>query len=277
MPRIARTLTRDKAALAGFVLIVIIVASATAAPWIAPHDPRTQHITETLRPPSHSYILGTDDFGRDILSRVIWGARPSLLVGVVSVLAAMAVGVVVGATAGYHGGTYDLVVMRVVDGLMAFPSLLLGLLVVATLGAGLENTIVAVALSLVPQFARLARGATLAVREMAYVEWCNSSGATQTRTLTRHILPNIIGPITVMGTLWVSTAIRTEASLSFLGLGIQPPTPSWGTMIKAGVDQIGLTPWLAISPGLAIMVSVLAFNMVGDGLRDVLDPKSRGR
>ncbi|HEV2357944.1 MAG TPA: ABC transporter permease [bacterium] len=158
-----------------------------------------------------------------------------------------------------------------------FPSLLLGLLVVATLGAGLENTIVAVALSLVPQFARLARGATLAVREMAYVEWCNSSGATQTRTLTRHILPNIIGPITVMGTLWVSTAIRTEASLSFLGLGIQPPTPSWGTMIKAGVDQIGLTPWLAISPGLAIMVSVLAFNMVGDGLRDVLDPKSRGR
>ncbi len=277
MTRAGRILARDKVALAGCVLIVVIAAAAVAAPWIAPQDPRAQDVTETLRSPTRVHILGTDDFGRDTLSRVIWGARPSLLVGVASVVAAMAVGMTVGVTAGYHGGAYDLVVMRLADGLLAFPSLLLGLLVVAILGPGLENTIIAVALSLVPQFARLARAATIAVRETAYVEWCHSSGATRVRILVRHIVPNTVGPIVVMGTLWISTAIRTEASLSFLGLGIQPPTPSWGTMIKAGVDQIGLSPWLAIFPGLAIMLSVFAFNMVGDGLRDILDPKSRGR
>ncbi|MFS8581639.1 MAG: ABC transporter permease [Limnochordales bacterium] len=270
-----RRFRRDKMAVAGVIVVLLLTLMAVFAPYLAPYDPAEQHIIYRLRGPSEQFRMGTDEFGRDVLSRIIYGSRASLIVGLASVFLAGVVGTVIGGLSGYIGGRFDLMVSSVVNVLMSFPSLLLGLMVVVVLGPGTTNVIIAVALSLLPNFIRLARGPVLALREREFIVACRAMGASTTRILFKHVLPNILGPISVMSTLWIATAIRTEASLSFLGLGVQPPWPSWGNMIKSGVDNILSNPWLAVYSGLAITVTVLAFNVIGDGLRDALDPKQK--
>jgi peptide/nickel transport system permease protein len=229
-----------------------------------------QHL---LEPPSTTYWLGTDEFGRDLLSRLIWGARISLYVGGISVSIAVVAGVSLGLVAGYYGGLLDDAIARVLDVVFAFPSILLALGIVGALGPGLTNTMLAIGIVSTPVFARLARGATLALRQREFVAAAVLSGATDLRILRRHILPNVAGPLIVQTSLSLSLAILAEASLSFLGLGTQPPDPSWGTMVNTGQRLIELSPWPVVFPGLAIVAAVLGFNLLGDGIRDVLDPR----
>lgn len=270
-----RRFRKDKLAAAGIMLVVLLSLMAIFAPYLAPYDPAQQHIIHRLKGPSDQFKMGTDEFGRDVLSRLIYGSRSSLVVGVASVLLAGLVGTIVGGVAGYVGGTFDQLISSAVNVLMSFPSLLLGLMVVIVLGPGMNNVIVAVALSLLPNFIRLARAPVLALRNREFILASKALAVPTHRIIFKHVLPNILGPISVMSTLWIATAIRTEASLSFLGLGVQPPTASWGNMIKSGVNNILSNPWLAVYSGLAITVTVLAFNVIGDGLRDALDPKQR--
>lgn len=270
-----RRFRRDRMALIGVVAVLVLTLLAVFAPYIAPYDPADQHIIHRLRGPSEQFKMGTDELGRDVLSRVIYGSRASLTVGLTSVVLAGLLGTLIGGISGYVGGSVDQIISSAVNVLMSFPSLLLGLMVVIVLGPSTYNVVIAVALSLLPNFIRLARAPVLALREREFVLASRALGATPWRIIRVHLLPNILGPISVMSTLWIATAIRTEASLSFLGLGVQPPTPSWGNMIKSGVDNILSNPWLAVYSGLAITVTVLAFNVIGDGLRDALDPKQR--
>lgn len=270
-----RRFRRDKLAVTGVIFVILLSLMAIFAPYLAPYDPADQHIIFRLRGPSEQFRMGTDEFGRDVLSRIIFGSRASLIVGLTSVLAAGVVGTIIGGLSGYIGGRFDQIMQSIVNVLMSFPSLLLGLMVVVVLGPGTTNVIIAVALSLLPNFIRLARAPVLALREREFIVACQAMGLSTPRIVWKHVLPNILGPISVMSTLWIATAIRTEASLSFLGLGVQPPWPSWGNMIKSGVDNILSNPWLAVYSGLAITVTVLAFNVIGDGLRDALDPKQK--
>ena len=257
----------------GLLLVTTLILVAVFADIIAPHDVRVQDVIGRFQEPNAAHWLGTDEFGRDVFSRILFGSRVSLFVGVASVTAGMLFGSWLGILAGYKGGRTDAVISWIIDVLMAFPSLLLGLMVVSALGPGVVNTIIAISLAFIPRFARVARGPTIVLKENEFILSARAAGATQSRIIFRHILPNLVGELVVMGSLWVSTAIIIESSLSFLGLGVQPPTPSWGMMIKNGVDQILLAPWLAIYPGLAICLAVLAFNLIGDGMRDLLDPK----
>jgi peptide/nickel transport system permease protein len=266
----------SKVAIVGSILIVVVILIAISAPWISPYDPREQKVLKRLQGPQADYLLGTDHFGRDILSRVIWGSRTSLTVGLVAVTIAGLLGTCLGIIAGYKGGLIENFIMRAADVILSLPSLLMGLMVIVVLGMGTFKVAIAIAVALTPRFIRLAHGPTLSLKEIGYVEAARASGGGEVRIMLRHILPNIIGPIAVMATLWVATAIRIEASLSFLGLGTQPPNSSWGLMLKSGVNNIMISPWLAIFPGLAIMFAVMSFNMVGDGLRDALDPKLQG-
>lgn len=259
----------------GVLICALIVASAVLAPWLAPYDPVDQDIINRLQPPSAEYWLGTDQFGRDILSRLMWGGQISLTVSLGAILAAMVIGGAIGLVSGYIGGRFDLFVMQVMDVLLSFPSLILGLIVVALLGPELINLVVAIALTAIAPFARVARAPTLALKERAFVEAGRALGFSHTRILFRHILPNILSEVMVMGTLWLATAVRVEASLSFIGLGVKPPTPTWGGMTRDGFENILDAPWLAIFPGVAILLLVLGLNMVGDGLRDATDPKLR--
>lgn len=261
--------------LAGALICVAIFLAAVLAPWIAPYDPADQDIISRLQPPSAEYWLGTDQFGRDILSRLMWGARISLTVSLGAIAAAMVIGGAIGLVSGYIGGKFDLFVMQVMDVLLSFPSLILGLIVVALLGPELENLVVAIALTAIAPFARVARAPTMALKERAFVEAGRALGFSHTRILFRHILPNILSEVMVMGTLWLATAVRVEASLSFIGLGVKPPTPTWGGMTRDGFENILDAPWLAVFPGVAILLLVLGLNMVGDGLRDATDPKLR--
>lgn len=266
----------SKVAIVGSVLIVLVVLAAIFAPLLSPYDPRDQSILNRFSSPQTDHFLGTDEFGRDILSRVLWGSRTSLMVGILSVLFAGSIGTCLGIIAGYRGGIIENVIMRLADAFLSLPSLLMGLIIIVALGSGTSKVVISIAVALTSRFIRLAHGPTLSLKEIGFVEAARASGGSSIRIMLTHILPNIIGPIAVMATLWVATAIRIEASLSFLGLGTQPPNSSWGLMLKSGVNNIIISPWLAVFPGLAIMLAVMAFNMVGDGLRDALDPKLQG-
>jgi peptide/nickel transport system permease protein len=268
-----RAFNTNKASWIGLAIFLAVVLAAIFAPLLAPHDPLEQDVLDRLQPPSADHLLGTDYFGRDTLSRLLYGARISLVIGVISTLIAMVVGTLIGMLAGWRGGRFDTIVMQVMDMLLAFPSLILGLIIVAMLGSSMTNIIVAIALTSVPPFARIARAPTIAIKGRDFIEACRSLGFSDTRILSFHILPNIFPEILVMASLWLANAIRTEASLAFIGLGLKPPTATWGGMIREGFDNILDSAWLAIAPGMAILIVVFALNLLGDGLRDAVDPK----
>jgi ABC-type dipeptide/oligopeptide/nickel transport system permease subunit len=262
----------------GILMAVAMIFVAAAAPLLAPLSPSAQFSDAVLKGPGavERHALGTDEFGRDILSRIIWGARISLQVGLASVVFGFALGVPLGILAGYRGAWAEVSIMRVTDMLMAFPTLLLALIIVTALGGTLVNEIVAIGIALTPNFVRLARSLTLTIRENDYIMAARAIGAGQFRAMARHVFPNALYALVVVATLYIATAIRTEASLSFLGLGIPPPTPSWGNILSEGRQYIKCCPWITTFSGLAIMLAVLAFNLVGDALRDLLDPRLRG-
>jgi peptide/nickel transport system permease protein len=266
----------NKTSWIGLAVFLVVIALAILAPVIAPFDPTEQNILEKLRPPSLEHWLGTDSFGRDTLSRVLYGARISLIIGIVSTFAAMVIGTAIGLLAGWHGGRLDTVTMQAMDVLLAFPSLILGLILVAMLGPSMTNIIIAIALTSIPPFARIARAPTIAVKEREFIDAGRALGYSDTRIVTVHILPNILPEILVMGSLWLANAIRTEASLAFVGLGVKPPIATWGGMIREGFENILDSYWLALVPGVAILIVIFALNLLGDGLRDAIDPKLKG-
>ena len=272
---VLRRLVRRPAAAVGLVVVVGFVLVALTAPWLAPYDPLATSWSAVRKAPGAVHWMGTDENGRDVLSRIVWGARASLLAGVVSVAIAGGVGVPAGVLAGFAGGWIDAIIGRVVDAMLACPFLILAIALAAFLGPALTNAMVAIGITAAPVFARVARGATLNVAALEYVEAARSIGAAPWRVALRHIVPNILPPVLVQGTLAIAAAIIAEASLSFLGLGQQPPAPSWGSMLNAAQRFLGTAPWLAIFPGAAIALTVLSFNLVGDGLRDALDPRRR--
>jgi len=271
-----RTFKSNKTSAVGVVMSLTLIIVALFAPWISPFNPVEQDINLQHAPPSWGHLFGTDSYGRDQFSRILWGARVSLLVGTLSVLFAMAVGIPLGMIGGYRGGRIDSLVLRFIDVFMSFPIVILGLLVLAIMGPGLSKIIIAIGVALTPRIARLARGSTLALKGKEFIEAARAVGQGDGKIMLIHVLPNIFGDLLVMGTLWVATAIIVEASLSFIGLGIRPPTPSWGAMIRDGLDQLTNAPWLSLFPGLAIFISVFSFNLIADGLRDISDPKLRG-
>ena len=270
-----RALRVNKGSAIGLSIVVLLVLAAIFAPLIAPHDPLEQDILDRLKPPSADHWLGTDYFGRDTLSRLLYGARVSLVIGVSATLIAMAIGSTIGMMAGWRGGRFDAVAMQAMDMLLAFPSLVLGLIIVAMLGPSMPNIVAAIALTSIPTFARIARAPTIVMKGRDFIEAGRSLGFSDARLLGRHVLPNIFPEILVMGTLWLANSIRTEASLAFIGLGLKPPTPTWGGMIREGFDNILDSAWLAMAPSVAILVVVFALNLLGDGLRDAIDPKLR--
>jgi ABC-type dipeptide/oligopeptide/nickel transport system permease subunit len=269
-----KRLLKNRLAAAAGVLLLAFLLLAVAAPLVAPHDPLAQNLYDRLQPPSLSNPFGTDDFGRDVLSRVIHGARISLRVGVTAVLIALVAGVPIGLSSGYWGGALDQALMRAMDLMLAFPSILLAIAIVAILGPGLENAMLAVGIVAVPQYARLVRASALAVRGQDYVQAVRALGGGDLRILFSSVLPNCLTPLIVQSTLGLATAILDAAGLSFLGLGAQPPLPEWGAMLTGGRELVLRAPWVLTFPGLAIFLTVLAFNLVGDGLRDALDPRT---
>lgn len=274
--QLLRAFNGNKASWVGLVLFLLVFLSAMLAPWLSPHDPAEQYMEARLSPPTADFLLGADDLGRDTLSRLLYGGRLSLFIGIVSTVIALVVGSAIGALAGYYGGTFDLVVMQVMDVLLAFPSLILGLVVVAMLGPSVANLTIAIALTAVPAFARVARAPTLVVKEREFILAGRTLGYRDARLLLRHVLPNIAPEILVLGSMWVGNAIRVESSLAFIGLGVPPPEPTWGSMIRSGFENILDSPWLVLWPSLAILVCVFSLNLLGDGLRDAIDPKLRG-
>lgn len=268
-----RRFRRNRAAVVGLALVLLLVAVAIFAPLLAPYAPDTQNLRARLRPPSAEHWFGTDEFGRDILSRVIYGARISLFTGLVPVFAAALVGTAVGLVAGFYRGRLDAVLMRIMDVLLAFPSLLLALAVVGALGPGLRNAVIAVAVVGVPGYARIVRSVVIGAREEEYVQAARALGAGDGRLLLRELLPATFGALSVQATLGIGFAILSMAGLSFLGLGVQPPTSDWGEMLSRGRRYLPDSGWLLLYPGAAISLTVLAFNLLGDGLRDALDPR----
>jgi peptide/nickel transport system permease protein len=269
------SLLRYKGAKTGIIGLVLLIMISILSPYIAPYSPYEQSVRLRLKPPSMQHWMGTDRLGRDILSRVLYGGLISLRVGAVSVGIGLLFGVTLGILAAFYGGWVETVLMRLVDALLAFPGILLALVVIAVLGVGLENVIIAVGVAWVPRFARLARGNALVIRADVYIEAARALGCKNFRIMTRHMLPNLIGPVGVFTTLQLGNAIITAAGLSFLGLGAQPPIPEWGLMCSQGRDLIGLAWWVSTFPGLAVLVAVLSFNLIGDGLRDAVDPRLR--
>lgn len=258
----------------GLFIIFVVILAAVGANWVAPYDPIDQPF-KRLQPPSLTNVLGTDEFGRDVLSRIIYGARVSLYVGLVAVGISLASGLVLGLLAGYFGGAVDSVIMRLMDILFAFPFIVLAIVICGVLGPSLTNAMIAIGIVYAPRFAAIVRAPILAVKQEDYVLACHSVGVPSARIMARHILPNILSPLIVQTTLAISTAILNEAALSFLGLGAQPPLASWGSMLQTGRTYMVRAPWVAVFPGLAIVVTVLGFNLFGDGLRDMLDPRLR--
>lgn len=270
-----RVMRRRPVGTAALIVVVLLALAAIASPLIAPYDPLNQDYSALLRSPSLAHPLGTDQVGRDLLSRVIYGARISFLVGVVAVGLALVVGTPIGLVSGYFRGVVDEVLMRIIDAIAAFPSLILALAIVAVLRPNLTNVMVAVGITSIPLFARLTRSQVLSLRERDFVLAAGAMGASDMRIMVRHILPNALSPLIVQATLGLGFAILAEASLGFLGVGVQPPTPSWGSILNQGAPLLERAPWLSIAPGASIFVLVLAFNLVGDALRDELDPRSR--
>ena len=268
---------KNKLILSGLIIFLIMIIQALGASWISPYDPFKQNYRETLQGPSWQHPFGTDRFGRDILSREIYGARISLRVAVISIFAAMVVGGMFGLAAGYFGGWIDLLISRSMDVFFSFPAMFLAIALAAMMGNGEGNATLAIAIVYMPLFARIIRGSVLAEREQEYVTASVALGASTVRVIFSDILPNVISPTVVQAAICMSYAILIEAALSYLGLGIQPPAPSWGTMLNEGRTYLEIAPWVSIFPGLAIMLAVLAFNLMSDGFRDVIDPRSRRR
>lgn len=272
---VARAIFRTPSGRLGGGIIVLVVFVALAASILAPHSPTAIDIPERLQPPSLAHLFGTDETGRDVFSRVLYGSRISLQVGFIAVAIAVSFGVTLGILAGFYGGVVDLVIMRVVDVMLAFPGFLLALAIIATLGPGLQNAMVAVGIGEAPGFARLVRGTVFQAAQRDYILSARALGASNPRIMGRHILPNVLAPIVVLATLEFPVAILIAASLSFLGLGAQPPSPEWGAMLVAGREFIRSSPWLINFPGMAIFVTVLGFNLFGNAVRDALDPRLR--
>jgi len=268
-----RKLRQNYLAMAGGILIVLFMIVAVIGPWITTGDPMAPNVADRLEGPSSQYWFGTDHHGRDIFTRIIHGMSITLYIGFLSVFVGMIFGVVFGIVSGYYGGRIDAIIMRTMDVLLAFPGILLALGIVAVLGGSINNVIIAISIFSIPVFARIVRGSTLSVRKLEYVDAVRALGASDFRIIFRHILPNIMSPIIVQATLRIATAVLTASGLSFLGLGAQPPTPEWGAMLAAGRNYMWEHPHIALFPGLAIVLVVLAFNLFGDGVRDALDPK----
>ena len=261
------------ATVAALVVVFLFLLMATFAPLIAPYDPLTQSVLTVNRPPSLEHPVGTDQFGRDVLSRLIYGSRNSLILGLIAPFLAALIGTTMGVTAGFFGGVLDRVISRVIDLLLAFPELLLAILIAAALGGGFWNVVVVLTVAYTPGFARVARASTLAVKEEPFIEAAVAIGVRRPLLIIRHVIPNIAAPVVVLMTLWVGSAIRLEASLSFLGIGTQPPNPSWGNIIRDGLNNLFGSPWPIIGAGFLITLVVLSFNLIGDTLRDALDPE----
>lgn len=269
-----RQFRKQRLGLIGGGILCMLLLVALLAPVLAPYDPLAQDLYKRLQPPSIDHWFGTDDFGRDILSRIVYGSRISLRIGLIAISLALTGGTLFGLVAGYRGGMVDMLIMRLMDLMLAFPSILLAIAIVAVIGPGIENAILAVSIVLVPQFARLVRSSVLTVREATYVEAARALGATESRLLFYSILPNCTAPLIVQTTLGMGTAILDAAGLSFLGMGAQPPVPEWGAMLSGGRELLLRAPWVMTFPGLAIFTVVLGLNLFGDGLRDALDPKT---
>jgi len=268
-----RRLLKRRGAVFGLAMVAFFIAIALLAPWIAPYDPLATSWSAIRKAPSMQHWFGTDDIGRDVLARVIWGARASLSAGVISVSIALSVGVPLGIAAGYAGGTVDMVISRFTDAMLACPFLILAIALAAFLGPNLTNAMIAIGIAATPIFIRLTRGQVLAVKVEDYVEAARAVGNPHLRIALRHILPNVVPPLIVQATLAVAAAVIAEASLSFLGLGQQPPAPSWGSMLNTAKNFVENAPWMAVWPGVSIFLLVLSFNLLGDGLRDALDPR----
>ncbi|MFO7772664.1 MAG: ABC transporter permease [Dehalococcoidia bacterium] len=270
-------LRQNKLAVVGLAIICLVLISAIAAPLIAPHHPTAHDLASRLAEPSSDYPLGRDELGRCVLSRIIYGARISLLIGLIVIGIGLAVGVPLGLVSAYYGGKVDFLVQRVVDTMLAFPGILLALMLVAILGVGLQNVMIAVGITTIPIYARLVRGSALSIKEEQFVEAARAVGGSDARIMFRHVLPNCLAPLIVQSTLHMATAILWAAGLGFLGLGVQPPRAEWGTMLNGGRPYMRVAPHVAIFPGVAIFITVLGFNLLGDGLRDALDPRLHRR
>ena len=274
--RVIRVMSGRKVVVVGAVIIMLMVMVAIFAPLIAPYSPYKNNLKQALQPVSSNHLLGTDSLGRDTFSRIVYGSRTSLMVGIVSIFIAAGIGMLLGLTAGYYGGVYGAIIMRIIDALMAFPMILLALVIASLLGGGITNVIIAIGISLTAVYARLMCGQVLAVKENDYVTASRASGAGNLLIMFRHVFPNCLPPMIVLVTMQLGSAILAEAGLSFLGVGIAPPGASWGSMVSDGYKYLLDLPVLSFAPGIAIMLIVFAFNMVGDGLRDALDPRLRG-
>jgi peptide/nickel transport system permease protein len=270
-----RRLLRRRGAMLGLAIVLLFVVMAVFAPWIAPHDPIATSWSAIRKAPSAMYWFGTDELGRDVMSRVVWGARASLMAGLVSVCISMVLGVPIGLLAGYVGGWTDGIISRFTDAMLAVPFLILAIALAAFLGPSLSNAMIAIGVSATPVFIRLTRAQVLAIKVEDFVEAARAVGNPHWRIAVRHVLPNVLPPLIVQSTLAIAAAIIAEASLSFLGLGQQPPAPSWGSMLNTAKNYVDNAPWMAIWPGISIFLLVLSFNLLGDGLRDALDPRHK--
>jgi ABC-type dipeptide/oligopeptide/nickel transport system permease subunit len=274
-PGIFRRLSRHRTALAGLVMLATFIVTTSLAPVLLRSDPNEVNFEQVLQRPSRTHLLGTDQLGRDLLARVVYGTRVSFLIGVLAVAVSGLVGVPIGLASGFYGGAVDIAIQRLVDLLLAFPGFLLALTLIAVLGVGVTNVVVAVGIATVPVYVRLVRGVALSIRTQTYVEAAHALGAPEPRILLRHVLPNCVAPVIVQSTLQLGAAILAAAGLGFLGLGVKPPTPEWGTMLGEGQTYLFSSWYIATFPGIAIFLAVMAFNLLGDGLRDALDPRMK--
>jgi peptide/nickel transport system permease protein len=274
--RFRRVFLGRKVVIFGLIVILVLVLTAIFAPFLAPYNPYQQDLDQTLLKPSQEHIFGTDALGRDTFSRIIYGTRTSLMVGIIAIGIAASIGMILGLIAGYYGGIVNVIIMRSVDALMSIPMILLALVIASLLGSGLKNVMIALGVGMLPAYARLMCGQVLTVRETDYILAGHATGASNLRIMLRHVLPNCFPPLIVLITMMMGSAILAEAGLSFLGLGIEPPGAAWGAMVSDGYRYLFTNPMLSFAPGIAIMLVVYAFNMVGDGLRDALDPRLRG-